>query len=882
MVKTCIRMTGFVCLALTVIVPSQAQAQAPAATGRLVVTVVDQTGAVLPGATVTVTGQETATRTTTVAPVAATDAGSATFPTLTQGRYTVQAEFAGFETVTQRDVRVRAGETRRTITLPLKKMQDEVTVGRDGQSSGLDPRGSAFSTILTREMIEALPDDPEEMEAVLKAMSPAGSQIRIDGFTGGQMPPKSQIRSIRLPRMDAFAAQNHGGMNGAMFIEIMTQPGAGPLRGSIDSSFQDDRFNSRNPFTPVKGDEQMRQYGMALSGTIRPNKLSFSLNFNGMNNYTSPNLLAVLPDGTTVNESLRTPTDMLNATGRVDWAINRDHALRASVSRMQRDTNNMGVGGFNLFDRGYTSENSTTTLRLSENGPLGRRMFTESRLQLSWSDNSSASLVEAPTIRVLDAFTTGGAQMRGGRNSFGLEAATDLDYVRGAHSWRTGLLVEAERHRSDDISNYLGTYTFASLDDYRAGRPMSYTRKIGDPNLKYSTWQVGAYLQDDWRASRSVMVSAGVRAGFQSLTGDQLNLSPRVNLAWSPFRSGKLTLRTGYGYFYDWISADLYKQTLLVDGFRQRELNVLNPSYPDVPQDGAQTVTNQYLWDDSLALPVGHRLHAGADRALTADSRLSLTYARSWGQGQLRGRNLNTPVDGVRPNPAFANILSLVSDAEATTESISLGWNLTKLNWKSFFVFANYTFTRSTTNTTGAFSVPANGENLDTEWGPSAGDIRHRMSASLSMRPTADLSISLNARAQSGTPYNITTGRDDNGDGLFNDRPAGVSRNSARTASQWDLGGRISYAWGFGTRPQSTGGGGTQTVVIGGGGGMAAGFGGGATSKRFRIEVYLSGQNLLNRANYVGYSGVLTSPFFGQPTNVMNPRKMQAGLRFGF
>jgi hypothetical protein len=150
------------------------------------------------------------------------------------------------------------------------------------------------------------------------------------------------------------------------------------------------------------------------------------------------------------------------------------------------------------------------------------------------------------------------------------------------------------------------------------------------------------------------------------------------------------------------------------------------------------------------------------------------------------------------------------------------------------------------------------------------------------MRPIGDLSISLNARAQSGSPYNITTGRDDNGDGLFNDRPSGVSRNSARAASQWDLGGRISYAWGFGTRPQSTGAGGTQTVVIGGGGGMAAGFGGGATSKRFRIEVYLSGQNLLNRANYVGYSGVLTSPFFGQPTNVMNPRKMQAGLRFGF
>jgi hypothetical protein len=148
------------------------------------------------------------------------------------------------------------------------------------------------------------------------------------------------------------------------------------------------------------------------------------------------------------------------------------------------------------------------------------------------------------------------------------------------------------------------------------------------------------------------------------------------------------------------------------------------------------------------------------------------------------------------------------------------------------------------------------------------------------------MSLSLNARGQSGSPYNITTGRDDNRDGLFNDRPAGVTRNSARTRAQWDLGGRLSYAWGFGTRAQTGGPGGPggATVVLGGGGGgaMAAGFGGGAADKRFRIEFYLSGQNLLNRANYVGYSGVITSPFFGQPTNVMNPRRLQMGLRFGF
>lgn len=877
------RMTGVVCLAITVIMPGRGSAQTPAATGRLLVTVVDQTGAVLPTATVTVIGQEAATRASAVAPVTATDAGVAAFETLALGRYTVQAEFAGFETATVRDVRVRAGDNRRTVTLQLKKMEDSVTVGRDGQTSGLDPRGTAFSTVLTREMIEALPDDPEEMEAVLKAMSPPGAQLRIDGFSGGQMPPKSQIRSIRLPRMDQFAAQNHGGMNGAMFIDIMTQPGAGPLRGSVDTSFNDDALNARNPFQPVKAEEQLQQYGMSLSGTIRPNKTSFNFSAGGTTQYSSPNMLARLADGTTVTDTLRTPTDMLNATLRLDHALNADHAVRFSLSRNERETRNQGIGGFNLLDRAYRSESANTTLRISENGAVGRRMFSESRLQLAWASQSNASVFEAPTVRVNDAFTAGGAQMKGGQNRFEFEAATDLDYVNGAHSWRTGVLVEGGRYRSDDISNYLGTYTFASLDDYRAGRPMSYTRRIGDPNLTYSRWQAGVYLQDDWRASRSVMVSAGLRAGFQSLTGDQLNVSPRLNLAWSPLRSGKLTLRTGYGYFYDWLSGDLYKQTLQIDGFRQRELNVLNPSYPEMPVEGNSTVTNKYLWSDDLALPTGHRMHVGAERTITPNQRVNVNYSRAWGRGQLRGRNLNAPVNGVRPNAEFANILSLVSDAESTTDSINVGWNLTKLDWKQSFFFVNYTWTKASTNTTGAFSVPANGDNLDTEWGPSMGDIRHRASGSFSMRPFGDLSVSLNARVQSGSPYNITTGRDNNGDGLFNDRPDGVSRNSARTAAQWDLAGRISYAWGFGTRGQAGGGGGPQTIIMGGGGGgLAPGFAGGANNKRFRIEAYISAQNLLNRANYVGYSGVVTSPFYGQPTNVMNPRKVQAGLRFGF
>jgi hypothetical protein len=874
-------MAGLAVVALVVLLPVGAVAQARRP--RLVVSVADQTGAVIQHATVSLARQEPEVAGAPPRVQQSDDNGVAAFDGLDEGRYTIQVEFPGFDPAVVRDVRVRSGDTRRRVVLRIKKIDEAVTVRRDRQSSALDPAGSAFSSVLTREQIDALPDDPDEMKAVLEALSPPGSVIRVDGFTGGRLPPKSQIRSIRLPRMDMFAAQNHGGTTGTFFIDIMTQPGSGPLRGNLDFNFLDEALNARNAFTPDKADEQVRRYGYALYGTIAPNRTSFSINGGGGYQYTSPNLFAVMPDGTTRTDTLRQPRDGVNVSVRLDHAVNKDHALRVSADYERSRVRNLGVGGYDLFERAYRTQATTSTLRLTENGPIGRRMFTESRLQLRWGDNRSVSGAEAPTTRVLDAFTSGGAQQRGGQESFGVELASDLDYVRGPHSWRTGLLLEGGWYSSDDLTNYLGTYTFASLDDYEQGRAGNYTRRVGDPAVRYSTLQAAAYVQDDWRVSRGLLVSGGLRYGAQRHVSDGWNLSPRVTVAWSPSRRGHVTIRGGYGYFYDWIAGDLYKQTLLVDGERQREINIDDPSYPDPGVDGATAPTNKYLWSDDLVLPTAHRVTAGLERALGENARLTFTYSRGWGQDLLRGRNLNAPVNGARPDPSLANEVALAGDARSRSQALTVFYSLAKPSWRRTFLGVNYTWAQGRTNTAGPFALPAAGDDPNTEWGAAAGDVRHRLGASLNTSPRRNLSLGLNLRAQSGSPYNVTTGRDDNGDGLYDDRPAGVSRNSARGSAQVDLGGRLSYAIGFGTPRQSGGAGGPQIVIqAGGGGGLAPGFGGGAEDKRYRIEFYVSGQNLLNRVNYTGYSFVMTSPLFGQPVAAAQPRKLQVGVRFGF
>ncbi len=874
--------TRVVAVFLVMLGTAPAFAQAPQR-GRLVVTVIDQTGAVIPRAVVTATGQDEATQAAGPQTTTTSGVGSAALDGLVAGRYTIQVEFPGFEKAVVRDVRVKNGDNRRSITLQIQRREEAVNVQREKQAAAMDPQGAAFSTVLTREQIAALPDDPDEMEKVLKAMAPPGATIRVDGFTGGKLPPKSQIRSIRMPRMDQMAAQNHGGLGGALHIDIMTQPGQGPIRGSADFTMRNDVLNARNPFAESKGDEGLQRYNASLGGTVRPNRSSFSVALQRTSQYDTGNLLAALPDAT-LAQPVRQPANGFLINARFDQALTKDHALRMNFQRSTFARQNQGIGGFDLPDRAYSSDTSDNFFRVSENGAVGRRFFSESRFQAHWFGNDSRSNLEAPAVRVLDAFTSGGAQQAGGSHALEFEAATDLDYVRGKHSMRTGVLLEGGRYHSDETSNYLGTFTFSSLAAYLAGRPATYTRRIGNPDVRYSNLQAGLYLQDDYRIVKSVMLSYGLRYEAQTILPDRNNFSPRVSFAWSPLESGKTTFRGGWGWFSDWIGTSVYRQTLQLDGVRQQELNVINPSYPDPGVAGITPPTNRYLFGDDMVLPNAMTINGGVDQQFAGGLRFNATYTYRRGSSLPRGRNLNEPVGGIRPDPAFSNIVEVESDAGSRAHSVNVGVNMIQPNWHRTIVFANYTFTKSQSNTSGAFSLPATDNAIGQEWGPVAP--RHRFGAQFNTQILRDLGISITARAQSGMPYNITTGSDNNGDGVFNDRPVGVGRNSGLAAAQWDLGARLSYSIGFGQRAQGAGGGGQQVMVqIGGsGGGMPAGgmSVSGADSKRYHVEFYAAAQNVTNHSNYVGYSGVMTSPFFGKPTTVLNPRKIEIGTRFTF
>src|SRR5690606_24418042 len=233
-----------------------------------------------------------------------------------------------------------------------------------------DPNSGRFDTVLSKEQIDALPDDPEEMQRVLEDMAGPGAMIRVDGFRGGRLPPKSQIRSIRFSR-DPFAAEHHGG--GMVHIDIATQPGLGPLSGGVEFTFRDDALNARNAFQPTKGDARTQRFNRNLSGTLRPGKTYFAIAAGGSSAFDSANISASALDGP-VTGVVRQGNDTRSFNGRLDHALTDSPTLRANVIVNESDLTS-GVGEFNLFDRGLTTRSQETTLRLSDSGPIGKSFF---------------------------------------------------------------------------------------------------------------------------------------------------------------------------------------------------------------------------------------------------------------------------------------------------------------------------------------------------------------------------------------------------------------------------------------------------------------------------------------------------------------------------
>jgi hypothetical protein len=850
-------------VSLLTVTPLRAQAPRDA---RVQITVVDQTGGVVPGASVKLTGLEPSSQAQTVAPGTTAENGIAILEKVTPGRYSITAEFPGFDLGLVRDIRVRAGDSRHVVVLPLAKLEQSVTVGRNTAEVAADRRSSEFGNAVAQAQIDALADDPTELQRQLQELAGPDAIIRVDSFEGQMLPPKAQIKSIHVVR-DQFAAESAN--PGTTFVDVITQPGVGPIRGGLNFTFRDDALMARSPLVARKGPEQSRGFSGNIGGALAQNRTSFSANINGISQYMTPVLNVARPGGEqSVTLGVQRPENRYDLSAMVDHNVTRDQTLRIMYAQNRVALENLGIGAYDELDRGYGGRQIQNIVRLQQAGPLGRRAFLNSRLAVSQLDLDIHSNTEAQTIRVLDSFTSGGAQQHQDMRYQWLQMMADVDYVKGVHSFRIGNDLWFQRVRNIQENNYLGTYTFSSLEDFNAGRPSIYNQVIGDPRVTFLSIRTGVYFQDDIKL-KGLTLSPGLRYSVQNLVEDRTAFEPRFGFTWSPRTNGSTVLRGSIGWFHGFIPENLYEQTLRIDGQRQREYIIRNPSYPDAGDLSSvpASAVNRYLLGDDFHLQQNFRWSAGVDQVISPRLRFNVLYNWIHLQEQPRGVNLNPIVNSVRLDPNYGNVIASVTDTQIKRHEVfvnstfslaapSPALTAARFNWRRMNVQAGYTLVRVDNNGDGWFSVPPSG-NIEDDWGPGPADSPYRFNIVATGTQLRNLTTVLTWLANAGPVYTETTGFDDNGDGIVNDRRPGVGLRSLRGDAQLTMNARLTYAI-----PLASGAGGAQP--------------------RYRLNVFTNITNVTDRANYGGYSGVITSSFYGRPTFVQNPRRAEVGMNIAF
>jgi hypothetical protein len=843
--------------------PLVARAQSPArsdtiAAGSVRVVVRDRTDLPIGGAVVVLTAGERRYETETA------QNGQADLAAVPAGQYEVRVDAPGFSEQTFSLTVRRGGRASREVTLEIAALVEEVEVSPPELEQRM---ADAFTTELSDSEIDALPEDPDELLAALMELAGGDASLRIDGFLDGTLPPGTRIESIRI-RQDGGGA---GAGGGGPRIEIRTEPGGDRWRASASARIRDESLNGRNPFITRAQDGLTRVGSWSVNGPLVRRKTGLALSLERAQSLDQQTLRAAGLDGT-VSSLVRQPNDRLSWSVRVDQALGSAQTLRLELRNSHGTAINQGLSEFDLPERAVTRDSSDGEFRASHNATIAGKNVHDARVQVRWRSNDALPASLATAVRVSGALGMGGAQQQGGRRTREFEYEDELMMPLGTrHQLTVGANVIGGHYEGDEWRNAGGTFTFASLDDLEAGRPATFTQRQGDPRFAYSLYRFGEFVQDQIRLLRNLRLNVALRHEFQTHLADYTSLAPRVSANWTPSARYRTSFSASYGVSQQPFLGSLYDQTLLVNGLRQRDIVITGPTYPDPFAGGnAQArVPGVIRAGDDLRMPTTRRVSFNVDQPIGRATRLRLNYTRQTGSRQFRSVNRNAPVEGVRPDPAFSNVTEIQSSGRTESDSLQINMS-TAYQPRRLNASVSYTLGQAFNDTDSPLTLPPDSLDLSTEWGPARQDVRHRVSANFNTDLWAGFRISGNVRSQSAPAYTITTGLDGNGDGVFNERPDGVGRNSARGAASTTMDGTVTWGWNIGQRPPSP----AQARRRSGGGNAA--------NPYLRIELYAQANNVLNTVNLQGFSGVQSSPFFGMATSAAAPRRVTFGARVAY
>jgi len=541
-----------------------------------------------------------------------------------------------------------------TIPMVLAMVTTTVDVGAKTDTVSIDDDASLTSTTISGEKLKELPDDEDalmqQLQAIAGGSGAAGANATfvVDGISGGRVPPKDQIQSVIIDT-NVFSAEGMGGPR----IQIITKPGTGPWSGNMNFMFNDESLNAKNPRLGFKPGAQQRTFNTSYGGPVIPGKLTMRFNAReSQMEFEGSATHAITPTGP-VTASVFSPQKNRGLTFNGQLFLTTNSTLNFGLNYGQNRARNQGVTDISLPERAFDSSFDNTNVNLSNRTIVGTRIIHESRFSFGRSTNFTYPKTDLSQINVLGAFFGGGSQNKSSsiRNNWAM-GQTLRWTLTPKISLISGMDLFFYQIHSTSEANYLGSFTFSSLDDFIAGRAVTFRKVSGDPKLDLSQLEMATFLQADIKLTPKLNLGAGMRYQAQTNFDDHNNLAPTLQLAYQ--LHPKTVVRTGGRLTYNPFSVFNVEQLRRFDGTsRQTETVILNPSYPDPFLSGTGTTSSTTggsirVKDAAIRAPSTLNSAFTVEQTLPKSWRVSASIDLSRGLNLIRTRNINAPYPGTR------------------------------------------------------------------------------------------------------------------------------------------------------------------------------------------------------------------------------------------
>jgi hypothetical protein len=832
--------------------------------------VLDPSGAAIPKVQVSLLGARTEAPQRT-----ATDAvGAFRFDNVAPGKYTLDFHADGF-----RDTRVSVAVASKRLSplrlvLPILVQNESVTVatGVNVPLVSTETSENQNNNAIDRDALDRVPVFDQDYITTMSrflddnAIGTNGVSLVVNGIeANGPGVTPSAIQEVKINNNPYSARFSRPGR---ARLEIVTKGGSADYHGSLNFMFRDSVFDASNTFATLgKPPEHRQYYEGSITGPIRHSKhtsflLSLDEDLNDQQAIVDP---AAIAQAESVGlgpfaQAVPTPMHHFFGSGRVFHDLANGDQFWIGYSYEHGSNHNQNIGGTTLSSAGTNARFLEHEINVSLLHQFSSHWLNQLRFLVGHFDRPTTSINPQAQIAVSGQFTAGGAQADYRRTEYHFDGTDFATYASGKHQLSFGVdIPDISRRGMDDFTNRAGTYTFADTQHFTAAMPATYLVQTGQGHIVFLERVVCGFVEDNIRLKPNFSLYLGMRYYFQNyFHNDADNFAPRLSFAYAPIAQGKTVIRGGAGIFYDRTGPLPISDLLHFNGVKLLRFIVDQPlvSYPINPSVLAQIPVSLAALDPRLRIPYALQYSIGVERQVTAKSTFSAVYIGNRWIDQFRSIDANAPVlisgNWVRPDPSLGQIRWIQSDGYLNGNALELTFRGKPSKYFSGQI--QYTLSRTYNNTSGITYFPANSYDPSADWGRADNDRLHKFDLLASTKPTRFFTLGVALSLYSGRPVNITTGGDDNHDGILNDRPVGVARNSMAGPGMIDLDLNLSHDF-----PLSK-----------------------AQKEAKVFTVSLNSFNVLNHPNYLGYIGVVSSSEFGKPVAAQAPRRMQLNVQFKF